>query len=157
MLARGKLPCDVLFVGEAPGVSEDLLGMPFIGPAGKLLDSIISDAYSMIDIEPLRVAFTNLVACIPLGEDGRKVSEPPESAILACRDRLVEFVDLAQPRSIVYVGKLAEKYELEHTGASITSIQHPAAILRAGIESQGLMIQRCAVTLADLFEELIDD
>lgn len=43
-IARGTVPCDVLFVGEAPGPSEDAIGQPFVGPAGKLLDQIIERA-----------------------------------------------------------------------------------------------------------------
>ncbi len=42
VLGRGTLPCDVLFVGEAPGNSENDIGKPFIGQAGKILDSLIS-------------------------------------------------------------------------------------------------------------------
>lgn len=41
---RGAIPADILFVGEAPGKSENVIGQPFIGPAGKLLDRIISNA-----------------------------------------------------------------------------------------------------------------
>lgn len=41
VLARGQVPCDVLFIGEAPGASENIVGKPFVGPAGKLLDEII--------------------------------------------------------------------------------------------------------------------
>ena len=40
---RGSIPFNVLFVGEAPGESEDVLGFPFVGPAGKLLDHIIKE------------------------------------------------------------------------------------------------------------------
>jgi uracil-DNA glycosylase len=40
-IARGSVPCDVVFVGEAPGHSEQTLGQPFVGPAGQLLDDII--------------------------------------------------------------------------------------------------------------------
>lgn len=40
-LARGSVPCAVLFIGEAPGQVEDALGQPFRGPAGRLLDQII--------------------------------------------------------------------------------------------------------------------
>ena len=61
VLCRGKLPCDVLFVGEAPGVSEDVLGRPFVGPAGKLLDEIVERALD----GQYDYAITNLVACIP--------------------------------------------------------------------------------------------
>jgi uracil-DNA glycosylase len=48
VLARGSIPCDILFVGEAPGRSEDALGKPFVGPAGILLDEMIEDALSGI-------------------------------------------------------------------------------------------------------------
>jgi uracil-DNA glycosylase len=61
VLCRGRLPCDVLFVGEAPGVSEDVLGRPFVGPAGKLLDTIVERALD----GQYDCAMTNLVACIP--------------------------------------------------------------------------------------------
>lgn len=39
--ARGTLPCDVAFVGEAPGVSEDTIGQPFVGPAGDVMDTVV--------------------------------------------------------------------------------------------------------------------
>ena len=41
VLARGNVPADILFIGEAPGEGEDSTGVPFIGPAGRLLDEII--------------------------------------------------------------------------------------------------------------------
>ncbi|MEK0326406.1 MAG: uracil-DNA glycosylase family protein, partial [Nitrosopumilus sp.] len=100
VLARGKVPCDVLFIGEAPGASEDSLGSPFVGPAGHLLDQMIEDALDMtspdqadlpaIDSGP-RIAFTNLIACIPKDEDGNKISsgdDIPLESIEACSERL---------------------------------------------------------------------
>lgn len=137
VLARGRLPCDVLFVGEAPGESEDALGVPFIGPAGKLLDRIVSEALDAVPVCPvcrshksvidlagewacrrhpghdlveLRTAFTNLVACVPRDEDGGKTAEPPPEAVEACAPRLEEFVALAKPRLIVCVGHLARNW-----------------------------------------------
>ena len=41
VFARGTIPADVLFLGEAPGESENVTGVPFDGPAGNLLDAII--------------------------------------------------------------------------------------------------------------------
>ena len=38
VMARGKLPSPILFIGEAPGESENVVGLPFVGPAGRLLD-----------------------------------------------------------------------------------------------------------------------
>ncbi len=61
VLARGKVPAPILFIGEAPGASEDALGKPFIGPAGKVLDDIITVALD----GQYDYALTNLVACYP--------------------------------------------------------------------------------------------
>lgn len=166
VLTRGSLPCDVLFVGEAPGQSEDVLGKPFVGPAGKLLDEIIAKSmfgpgYVKTGRE-LTYAMTNLVACIPLGEDGAKTAEPPEESIKACAGRLREIVDIADPKLIVCVGLLSTKWvpKLCRPGkdveswAPIVSIVHPAAILRADVSQRGLMIQRTVVTLADAVSEI---
>jgi DNA polymerase len=44
-LGRGTVPCDVLFIGEAPGAVENAQGLPFVGPAGQLLDHSARAAY----------------------------------------------------------------------------------------------------------------
>ncbi len=149
VLARGKIPCDVLFVGEAPGASEDVLGRPFVGPAGKLLDQIIERSLN----GQWNYALTNLVACIPLDENGRKIGEPPLKCIKACALRLVDFCSLCKPRLVVAVGKLAknEIHELffSEEVADWVSITHPAAILRMDISQRGLAVRRCIVTISD--------
>lgn len=160
VLARGRIPCDVLFCGEAPGVSEDTLGLPFVGPAGKLLDEWISTALEETsELQPpegkFRAAFTNLVCCIPLGDDGQKTNEPDKKDIRACNPRLVEFIKLCNPQHIVCVGKLAFKHCPRIDGIGYTEITHPAAVLRAEAAQQGLLIQRAVVILQDLFEELV--
>lgn len=165
VLARGKVPCDILFIGEAPGESEDALGVPFIGPAGKLLDQIISKS----GIESLyRIAFTNLVACFPEEQKRDGTNAPPDKCIRACEQRLKEFVRIAQPKVIVNVGDLAHRastnggqarfaeyaedgspYWLEGKLMHFIDIVHPAAILRANLAQRGLMKQRCIVTLTN--------
>src|SRR5260370_28208053 len=93
VFCRGQLPCDLLFVGEAPGPSEDSTGLPFDGPAGRLLDNIIAQVWVLLSSPPMRVAFTNLVLCIPLEEEGSaKFSEPPDECVEACKPRLSEFI-----------------------------------------------------------------
>lgn len=203
VLARGIIPADVVFVGEAPGPSEDVLGSPFVGPAGKLLDRLISEAgWNVSDhgVSPVRYAFTNLVACIPKDDQGSKWGEPPKDAILSCAPRLRDFIEVCRPKLIVAVGQLAEKWlpkileQLDDpkngpdrprqsaVGGALQgkipgalqrrvalravpsvptsrryrlgAIIHPAAILRADITQQGLVIQRTIVTLRDLLEEL---
>lgn len=198
-LVRGKLPADVLFVGEAPGPSEDVIGQPFIGPAGHLLDEIIAEAIDHIPIlcstcgkpqfnspsgyvcdnghggadskeASLRIAFTNLVACIPKSEDtGEKFTEPPEYAIKKCAPRLIELIAITSPRLIVCVGKLSEifvpaliKMTVEKAfgrgsrlNVKIVKLVHPAAILRADVSQRSLAIKRCIVTLSEAFTKLV--
>ena len=158
VLARGVIPADVLILGEAPGQSEDVLGKPFIGNAGKLFDDIIEQAEEMSSQRAK--LFTNLVACIPRdGEKGRayKVTEPPKESIEACGPRLQELVKLANPRAIIMVGKLSQKWGpkiIDHDFEYSLDIIHPAALLRMDISQQGLAIQRTTVQIRDLFEKL---
>lgn len=152
VLARGKIPAKILFIGEAPGTSEDVLGRPFVGPAGKLLDKIIKQT---ID-KQYDYAITNLVACIPLDSEGSKTAEPPKEAIIACRSRLQEFVVLTKPQLVVAVGGLAKKHCFFSLPDSpkVISIIHPAAILRMDISQKGLAVKRSIVTLEDAVNEL---
>lgn len=108
-LFRGEIPARVLFVGEAPGFGEDTLGVPFVGPAGKMLDRIFASACRKLGRTPT-AAFANLLACIPTDADRQKVSEPPEGSVRACAPRLGEFVYLCEPRLVVCVGKEAKDY-----------------------------------------------
>lgn len=182
VLARGTIPCDVLFIGEAPGQSENVLGLPFCGPAGHLMDSIIKRSlcynlcaecgcprkleedswvcrYGHTDTHSrdLTYALTNLVGCIPLGDDGEKVAQPPADSITACTPRLEEFIALANPRLIVCVGTLSSKWLEQGYRHSVTvppktpiiHVLHPAAILRQNTAQQGLSIQRAIVVISD--------
>ena len=150
VLAKGKIPCDVLFVGEAPGQSEDVHGIPFVGPAGHMLDDQIHEALVNSDRTELRLAFTNLVCCIPK-EGGQKTGEPSEECIDACAGRLDQFIALCKPRVIVAVGDLSKKYLAELANIDIT---HPAAILRAEYVRRALMYQKVVVTLENEFRDL---
>jgi uracil-DNA glycosylase len=157
VLARGSIPCDILFIGEAPGTSEDAIGQPFIGPAGKMMDMIIN---RVLDAWHHRAtwAFTNLVCCIPLGEDGTKTAEPNRESIQACASRLTEFIGIAKPKLIVRVGKLSTKWLASpsyRTNVPMVDVVHPAHIVRADISQQGLAIQRTVVTLVDAFQEYV--
>lgn len=179
VLFRGQIPCDVLFIGEAPGASEDVIGSPFTGPAGHLLDDIVSKAmdkaghehdtgaqrpdggwYSEWRPADLRVGYTNLISCIPLDESGSKVKEPPEESIKACEDRLEEILLICKPKLVVCVGKLPEKWlpklfgSAQHVNDNMVTITHPAAILRMEGFQQGLATQQVVVTLRDAFAGL---
>jgi uracil-DNA glycosylase len=176
---RGSLPCDVLFVGEAPGESENIIGTPFVGPAGKLLDSIVSTSFgpenrSRLEsgLQPLTWAMTNMVCCRPRvlpyatdfsgdREATKKVVEPSAESIEACSPRLQEMVDLARPRLVVCVGTIARdwlapgfKNHVSTRDAAVIDIAHPSSILRANLAQKGLMVQRCVVAVASALEDL---
>lgn len=170
VLYRGQLPCDVLFVGEAPGRSEDLIGLPFVGEAGRLLDRIIADAFeSLPKVGPYqiqmggeqvyftdfrRIAFTNIVCCLPTTDGEPRAPNKGEAE--ACRGRLMEFVELSSPRLVVLVGQVAERFypirRLEE--CAVQTMIHPAAILRQDPKQQTLSYKRCVLSLSRALGEL---
>ena len=131
----GKKTADVLFIGEGPGEQEDLQGEPFVGPAGKLLD----DMLSIIDLDRSRVYIANIVKCRPPHN-----RDPEEVEQEACIGYLRQQVALIQPKIIVCLGRIAAKKILypeyritkEHgswvcrNGIWMTAIYHPSALLR---------------------------
>lgn len=156
VLARGVIPADIMMVGEAPGASEDALGIPFCGPAGHLLDQIVQRA-----VPPsVTVVCCNLVCCYPAEAKAAGYNEPEYSEILACRPRLMEFIDIAQPKLIVCVGSLASD-NINHDaygkvrGADVIAIIHPAAILRMPLAQKQMAAQRAIVTLRTAVEDML--
>lgn len=159
VLARGKVPCDMVLVGEGPGESEDALALPFVGPAGQLLDQILERAVP----SGVTYSLTNLVCCIPRGDDGTKTAQPPDVAIRACTPRLQQFIALCKPKLIVTVGALARDYLEQGYKYSIkidksipqVTITHPSAILRSSVAMRGLAIQRCIVVISNAIDEYV--
>ena len=131
----GLKTTDILFIGEGPGEQEDLQGIPFVGPAGKLLD----DMLSIIDLDRTKCYIANIVKCRP-----PRNRDPQEEEQLACIGYLRNQVALIQPKIIVCLGRIAAKriidpdYRItrEHgtwlcrNGIWMTSIYHPSALLR---------------------------
>ena len=128
-----------LFVGEGPGADEDEKGEPFVGQAGKLLDSMLAAAALKRGRE---VYIANVVKCRP---PGNRVPLPAEAA--ACAPYLDRQIELLQPRIIVALGKTAAVRLLgaETGAASLASLRgrthsyrgralvityHPAYLLR---------------------------
>ena len=131
----GNRNADILFVGEGPGEQEDLQGEPFVGPAGKLLDSMLS----IIDLDRTKIYIANIVKCRPpMNRD------PQDDEQDACIDYLRKQVALIQPKIIVCLGRIAARriidpeYRItrEHgtwiqrNGIWMTSLYHPSALLR---------------------------
>jgi uracil-DNA glycosylase family 4 len=160
VLAKGKIPCDILFLGEAPGKDENLMGLPFVGPAGRLLDEIIEEAVP----SHYRLAFTNLIACAPFEEEGGdKLSEPPDESVRACAPRLIEFVEMADPRLIVCVGNQPKFWiepEYKHRieipeDIPTVDIVHPAHTLRNSVAMRSIAVRRSIVTIQNAIKEFL--
>lgn len=162
VFARGIIPCQAVFVGEAPGDSEDALGQPFVGPAGKLLDYAIFQAWS----GRVSHAFYNVLGCIPRDEDGNKMEDPDPADAKVCRPRLIEFLRIARPRLIVAVGDFAKAQvpspsTLASSGdgqpewlppggrMEYQDIVHPAYVLRLNAVMKDMAIRRTIVRLQD--------
>jgi uracil-DNA glycosylase len=159
VMARGQIPCDVLFVGEAPGMSEDLTGRPFEGPVGHALDQIIADAirgevctrchrYQTAGKEPcgcqaptrkVRCAYANVVGCVPRKDDGTRGGAPDEDSIQACRPRLEALAVICRPRLIICVGAVSRT--LLEPGMYAHSFSIDRAIPREDVKHPGAMFK----------------
>lgn len=137
VFGRGELDCDWAFVGEGPGKSEDILGLPFMGRAGKLLDEAILQSGGARQ----RIFITNLVACRPTDAAGGPNRQPSDTEVLNCKKRFAEALALANPkRGIILLGRVPA-YFFQSLSAALPShlqkiavheLTHPAAILRRG-------------------------
>jgi uracil-DNA glycosylase len=132
----GDPRADWLFVGEAPGAEEDARGEPFVGQAGRLLDSMLA-ALGMSRIKAVYIA--NVLKCRP---PGNRAPTPLE--VESCLPYLDRQIALIQPKLIVALGKSAAT-TLLHAEATIASLRgrvhrykgvalivtyHPAYLLR---------------------------
>ena len=125
----------IMFIGEGPGEQEDLQGEPFVGPAGKLLD----DMMSIIDLDRTNSYIANIVKCRPPGN-----RDPLDEEQDACIDFLRNQVALIKPDVIVCLGRIAARRIIDpdfritkshgkwtvRNDVWFTAIYHPSALLR---------------------------
>jgi len=107
---EGQLAAKIMFIGEAPGSSEDEKGRPFVGAAGRILDNLLKK----VGIERSQVFITNIVKCRP---PNNRVPEAEEVA--ACKPYLDRQIALIKPKVICILGKTA--YSSLLGGSSITA------------------------------------
>ena len=131
----GPRDADVMFIGEGPGEQEDLKGEPFVGPAGQLLD----DMLSIIDLSRENSYIANIVKCRP-----PRNRDPLETEQDACIGYLRAQVALIQPKIIVCLGRISAmrlirsdfRITREHgqwtekNGIWMSAMFHPSALLR---------------------------
>jgi len=136
VLGVGDEQADWMLIGEAPGAEEDRLGEPFVGQAGKLLDSMLA-AIDLTRGENVYIA--NVLKCRP---PGNRNPEPEE--VEKCSPHLRAQIELIAPKLILAMGRFAAQTLLntdasiaslrgrvhEHAGVPLIVTYHPAYLLR---------------------------
>lgn len=100
VFGAGNADADLMFVGEAPGASEDEQGLPFVGRAGKLLDTLLQE----IGLQRADVFIANTLMCRPPGN-----RDPLPLELENCHEYLYRKVELIQPRVICSLGNFSTK------------------------------------------------
>lgn len=131
----GNKNADIMFIGEGPGEQEDLQGIPFVGPAGQLLDKMLK----AIKLDRNQVYIANIVKCRPPWNRDPKPDER-EACINYLRYQLL----LVKPKIIVCLGRISAQVIInpefkitkehgiwyERKGYWIIATYHPSALLR---------------------------
>jgi uracil-DNA glycosylase family 4 len=120
----GNPDADLMFVGEAPGETEDLEGVPFVGEAGQLLTRIIG----AIGLSRDDVYIANVIKCRP---PNNRNPEPAEVA--TCSPFLLRQIDIVRPKVLVALGTFAA-HALLGTNAPISRLRGRLHDYRDGIK-----------------------
>ena len=133
----GPCPANVMIVGEAPGFNEDRQGEPFVGAAGKLLDTLLA----RIELSRADVFITNVLKCRPpMNRD------PMPNEVEACSPYLQEQMALVKPKVVLILGRHALERLMPGQGSisrihgslirrgdvAYVPLYHPAAALHNG-------------------------
>ncbi len=106
VFGHGRPDAPIMLVGEEPGDQEDRAGLPFVGPAGRLLARALDDA----DIDPASTYQTNAVKHFKFTRKGgqRRIHQKPSrSEVVACRPWLIAEIEAVRPQVIVCLGATA--------------------------------------------------
>jgi DNA polymerase len=122
VFGAGNADADLMFVGEAPGASEDEQGLPFVGQAGKLLEKLLGE----IGLERSQVFIGNVLMCRPPGN-----RDPLPSEIENCKDYLFSKIELIQPSVICTLGNFSTKL-LRGDPTGITRLHGQPEVLTLG-------------------------
>src|SRR5438270_3331365 len=144
VFGEGSRDAEVMFVGEQPGDQEDKQGLPFVGPAGRVLDEALEAA----GIDRSKVYVTNVVKHFKWTAQGkRRIHKKPNAEeIGACRPWLHAELESVQPRMLICLGATAAQALLGRSfrvtkergrlvdsplAPMVMATIHPSSILRA--------------------------
>jgi len=133
----GPCPADILIVGEAPGFNEDRQGEPFVGAAGKLLDTLLA----RIGLSRADVYITNVLKCRP-----PQNRDPMPNEAEACSPYLARQLEMIKPKVVLILGRHALERLMPGQGSispihgslvkrgdiAYVPLYHPAAALHNG-------------------------
>lgn len=122
VFGAGNANADLMFVGEAPGRTEDEQGLPFIGQAGQLLDTLLGE----IGLSRGEVFIANVLKCRPPGN-----RDPHPVEIERCQEYLFKQIELIQPVVICTLGNFATKL-LRHDTTGIMRLHGRAEVRVVG-------------------------
>lgn len=107
VFGNGNPLSKILFIGEAPGATEDKQGIPFCGASGQILQQLLAT----INLNREDIFITNTILCHP--ENNRN---PNKEEVNNCRDRLDQLIHIMQPKVIITIGNFATQRILNKTG-----------------------------------------
>ena len=122
VFGAGNADAELMFIGEAPGASEDEQGVPFVGRAGKLLGTLLEE----IGLSRAEVFIANVLKCRPPGN-----RDPLPVEIHNCREYLFRQVELIEPRVICSLGNFSTKL-LRGDTAGITRVHGRPEVITLG-------------------------
>jgi uracil-DNA glycosylase len=100
VFGAGNADAELMFIGEAPGASEDEQGVPFVGRAGKLLEKLLAE----VGLLRTEVFILNVLKCRPPGN-----RDPLPVEIENCHEYLLRQVELIEPTVICTLGNFSTK------------------------------------------------
>jgi uracil-DNA glycosylase family 4 len=122
VFGSGNADADLMFVGEAPGANEDKQGVPFVGQAGRLLDTLLEE----IGLQRTDTFICNVLKCRPPGN-----RDPLPQEIDACQDYLFRQIELIEPRVVCTLGNFSTKL-LRGDPTGITRLHGREEVRRIG-------------------------
>jgi uracil-DNA glycosylase family protein len=160
VFGEGRPRAGIMFVGEQPGDKEDLVGRPFVGPAGQLLDRALGEA----GVDRGQVYVTNAVKHFKFEPRGKRRlhKKPADSEIAACHQWLEREILLVKPALIVAMGATAARALLGKatpievnrgrltkfaTGTQLLITVHPSFLLRVPEEDKPREFKRFVADL----------
>jgi DNA polymerase len=141
----GPTDADLLFVGEAPGGSEDEQGEPFVGRSGSVLD----DELRASGLDRADVRITNCVRCRP--PENR---DPTVEELANCRGYLEREIDGVDPDLVITLGKVPTEHLLEES-VSVTS--EAGTMHDVEVRGQSRRVLVCVHPAATLYDRSQED